>query len=224
MEDQRLKKHLHHVLQIAFLALFIFLINNGKMQLWMGVFTLAILAAFVFGRLYCGWICPINTTMTGVTWTKKKLHIKSVAIPAFLTRPWVRITVLVLFLAVFAFTMVSGKRLPVLPALFAIGAFLTLFFPEELWHRHLCPYGTILSLPARKSKYAMRINPDSCNSCGICNRVCSAKAVEKSKYNYGIIKKDCLTCMECSEACPQNAISYRSLTNNRKESSADNPL
>jgi len=77
-------------MQIAFLALFIILFVKGKVQLWMGLFLFAIIVSFLLGRVYCGWICPINTVMKGVTWIKKKLHIKNIEISVFLTKPWVR--------------------------------------------------------------------------------------------------------------------------------------
>lgn len=204
-----MKKTLQFALRAIFLALFVFLIVNGKVQLWMGLFVPSVLAIFLLGRVYCGWICPINTVMRGLTWIKKKLRIKSVRIPAWLTKPWIRILVLGLFIAVFILTMVSGKKLPVLPVLFAIGVVLTFFFPEELWHRYLCPYGTIMSIPARKSKYTMTIAPELCNSCGMCMRVCPTKTVEKREGNYEILKKDCLVCMECSRVCKQKAIERR---------------
>lgn len=204
-----MKKTVQIILQVLFLALFIFLIVNGKVQVWMGLFVAAILSTFLLGRVYCGWVCPINTVMRAVTWVKRKLHIKSFKIPAWLTKPFIRFLALGLFIAVFIFTIVSGKKLPVLPALFGIGIILTLFFPEELWHRYLCPYGTILSIPARKSKHIMTIEPDLCNSCGMCKRVCPAAAVEKEQFHYNIMKNDCIVCMECSEACKQEAISYK---------------
>ena len=204
-----MKKYLQLTLQITFLALFIILMITGKVQLWMGLFTLSVLAVFILGRVYCGWICPINTVMRGITRMKKKLHIENFRIPRWLTKSWIRILVLGLFVAVFVFTMVSGKKLPVLPVLFAIGAVLTFFFPEELWHRYLCPYGTIMSIPAPKSKHAMAIEPELCNSCGMCMRVCPAKAVKKSEGHYEILKKDCIVCMDCSRACKQKSIGYR---------------
>lgn len=204
-----MKKSLQIILQILFLALFIFLIINGRVQVWMGLFITAIIATFLLGRVYCGWVCPINTVMRGITWIKKKLHMKSCRIPAWLTKSWIRILVLGLFIAMFIFTKVSGNKLPVLPALFGIGIILTPFFPEELWHRYLCPYGMIMSIPARKSKHAMTIEPNLCNSCGMCKRVCPAKAVEKSERHYAIMKKDCIVCMACSEVCKQKSIRYQ---------------
>lgn len=201
-------KYIQLALQLAFLALFLFLIIKGGVQLWMVAFIIGILVAFLLGRVYCGWLCPINTVMRGITWIKKKLRIKSVGIPVFLTKPWIRISVLGLFIAVFIFTMTSGKKLPILPTFFAIGIILTLFFPEELWHRYLCPYGTIMSFPARKAKYAMQIDSHLCNNCGRCLRTCPAKAVTKGELHYAILKKDCIVCLECSRACRQNSIRF----------------
>lgn len=205
-----MKKTLQLVFQAVFLALFVCLTLSGRAQVWMGVFALSILAAFLLGRVYCGWICPIHTVMRGIAWIKKKLRIPSARIPSWMTKPWVRMFALGLFLAAFAFTMATGKKLPVLPALFALGVLLTLVFPEALWHRHLCPYGTILSLPARKSGRAMVIESALCNGCGMCHRVCPAEAVEKRERHYEILKSECLVCMACSEACRQGAIGYQS--------------
>lgn len=205
-----MKKTLQLVLQGVFFVLFVFLTLSGRVRVWMGVFAVSILATLLLGRVYCGWICPIHTVMRGVAWIKKKLRIPSVRIPAWVTKPWVRILALGLFLAAFTFTMASGKRLPVLPALFVLGVLLTLFFSEALWHRYLCPYGTILSLPARASRRAMVIHPERCNGCGMCQRVCPAEAVEKHERQYEILKSECLVCMACSEACRQDAIRYQS--------------
>lgn len=203
-----MKKALQNTIQIAFLALFIILIFKGKVQLWMGLFLLGIAASLILGRIFCGWICPINTVIHTVTWIKKKLHIKTLRIPHFLIKPMVRFVALGLFITAFIFIMVSGNKLPVLPVLFALGILATLFFPEELWHRYLCPFGKILSYTAANTRHTMMINPDKCNSCGVCFGVCPAKAVEK-KESYHIIKGDCLVCMECARRCKQNAIMYK---------------
>lgn len=201
--------YLQLILQAASLVLFIFLTISGKVQIWMGIFVVSIIAALLLGRVYCGWLCPINTVMRGVSWLKKKLRIKSARVPGWLTKPWVRLTALSLFIAAFVFSMVSGKKLPVLPALFVLGILLTLVYPEELWHRYLCPYGLILSLPARKSKRAMTIDAELCNNCGMCRRVCPAKAVEKRERHHEIQKNECLVCLDCSRACKQKAIHYQ---------------
>lgn len=204
----RKKKTIQILIQIIFLILFLLFIINNKVQLWMGIFIFSIAASFLLGRIYCGWICPINTLMKVVTWLKKKLHIKSFQIPKFLDKPWIRLLFLGIFILFFIFTMISGKKLPILPAILVLGVILTFFFPEELWHYFLCPYGTILSLSGSKAKHYMRIDTEKCNNCSACKRVCPAKAIEK-KEKHHITKKDCLVCMKCEENCKQHAISYK---------------
>jgi len=193
--------------RILFLALFTFLIALGKPQLWMIFFVLSLLGSFLLGRVYCGWFCPISTIMSAITAIKKKLHLKNSKVPKLLMKPWVRIASVGIFMALFVFTLISGRKLPVLAALLFVGAALTLFFAEELWHRYLCPYGLILSFPSAKASHAMTVDPLLCNNCGTCIRVCPAKAVVK-KDRHEIITKDCLVCNECAASCKQEAIHF----------------
>lgn len=204
-----MKSKLQLICQFLFLALFIILIATGRVQFWVGLFLLGIPASLFLGRIYCGWLCPISTVMNGVTWIKKKLGLKGQKTPQALTRPWIRYLVLALFIAAFAFSMITGRQIPALPALFAAGVILTFFFPGELWHRYICPFGTILSLPASKAQLVMLIDEEKCNRCGICKRVCPGNTVEVKEKIYTINKKECLICFECSKNCKQEAITYR---------------
>lgn len=204
-----MKRKLQRIIQIAFLALFLILIIKGKTQAWMGLLLIGIAASFIFGRFYCGWVCSINTALVGVTWLKKKLNLKSPPVPKLLQKTWVRYLALGMFFGVFAFTVATGKKLPVLPALFLIGVIITFLYPEELWHRYLCPYGTLLNASSSKAKHGMVIEEGLCNNCGVCRRVCPAKAVDKTGAKHRIIKPDCLICLECEVNCRQKAISYK---------------
>ncbi|WP_312831971.1 4Fe-4S binding protein [Sedimentibacter saalensis] len=204
-----MKKNVQRMVQVLFLTIFIILLLNGRVQAWMGLLLTGIVASFLFGRLYCGWICSINTVLIGVTWIKEKLHIKSVPVPKWLLKSWLRYLAFGIFVAIFIFTVVTGKKLPVLPALFVIGIIITFIFPEELWHRYLCPYGTMLHLSSAKAKHGMQINEDLCNNCGLCSRVCPAKAVVKAEKSHVINEPDCLVCMKCELNCRKNAIFYK---------------
>lgn len=194
--------------QLLFLALFLTLMVLGRIQVWMGIFVVSAIASLLFSRFYCGWMCPINTLLKPVTWAKKKLHIKSFKVPKSLSSKWSRAFMLVLFLGVLVFTFKTGKRLPVLPVLVGLGFVLTLFFPEELWHHYLCPYGAIISLPSRKAKHAMKIDEEACINCGKCAKVCPSLAIVKEEKHHSIIKNECLVCRECVDACPNGAIAY----------------
>jgi polyferredoxin len=62
-----MKRALQSIIQITFFILFIFLFIKGKMHAWILLLLLGIFASFLLGRIYCGWICSINTVMKGIT-------------------------------------------------------------------------------------------------------------------------------------------------------------
>jgi len=151
---------------------------TGRIHAWMALFLLSVVASLLIGRVYCGWFCPINTVIKPVTWFKNKMQIKGLNIPTVLEKPVFRYLFLTLFLVVFIFTVKTDKTIPVFPTLAVLGIILTLLFSEELFHRYLCPFGTILSYSGDGSKHSMAVDSDKCNNCGTCMRVCPAKAVE----------------------------------------------
>lgn len=189
------------------LILFLALLFTGKVQIWMVIFLIGLLITPLLGRVYCGWICPINTSMNLVSKVKNKLKIKSIKTPNFIKKSIVRYLMLSAFIITFIFIMVTGKKLPVLAILFITGILLTMFFPAELWHRYLCPYGTLLSFLGTKSKRSVVIFQDNCIKCGLCSKACPGVAISNSP-GYIINKKDCLVCLDCVVKCPQNTISY----------------
>ncbi len=203
-----MKKSIQRTVQVLSLALFVVLLIKGKVQLWMAIFVASTLLALLFSRFYCGWICPINTVIRPISWAKKKMKIKRMKMPSWIERDWLRYLTLILFLATMGFVFKTGKKLPVLPALLGLGVLLSLLFDEALWHRHLCPYGTILSFTGRFSKKAMRIDGELCNNCHRCSRVCPSNAIIKDE-KHQIIKKECLVCHECERVCTKDAIRYR---------------
>ncbi len=176
----------------------------------MGLFALSVILALFYGRFYCGWLCPINTLMKTVTGIKRKLKFGKLKIPRLLTHPFFRYGFLALFLLAFGVVMKTGRKLPVLPALLILGTGLTFFFPEELWHRYLCPYGTILHFTGARAGRSLNVDTGRCSSCGSCGRVCSGGAVrEAAEGKYDLERGLCLLCLDCIDQCPQRAIYYR---------------
>ena len=205
-----MRKTIQNVIRIIFLVVFAGLIFAGKIQIWMAIFLAGVLASFLLGRVYCGWICPINTVMSTMTRMKKKMKIKDRPTPAWIRNPWTRYVVMALFIGLAVFANVSKRPIPVLPALFAIGILLTLFYPELLWHRYLCPYGTILHYPAKLARNQMQINPSACNNCGICAKVCPTTTISNIDNQFRIEKSECLVCFACQDNCRKDAIHYHS--------------
>lgn len=194
--------------QLVFLCLFILLILKGKMQLWMVIFLTGVVGAIFLGRFFCGWICPIYTITGTVEKIYQKLGIKKRKTPAFLKKPIFRYLMLGVFLMLFLIMMKTGKKLPVLLALLGVATIITLFFPESLWHRYLCPYGVILTISGKKARRSFRVDEEKCINCGLCTKICPGEAVVEEEKSHQIDQRFCLECQQCISTCPQEAIAY----------------
>jgi polyferredoxin len=178
--------------------------------MWIVLFGAAAVLSIFFGRFYCSWICPMNTSFRLIGWIYKKLKIKRFKTPGFLKNNVFRIILLVLFIA----SMVIMKRMKVKVdmilyiTVFAI--FLTLIFEENMWHRRLCPFGTILSITSRKARYHLEINEEDCISCGKCQSVCPSDSIitleNKKRRN---MNHECLLCGKCIDVCPKSVCEYK---------------
>lgn len=199
------------IIQIFTLVLFILLIILGKVQLWMAIFGGSLLLSTYFGRFYCGYICPINTGMELIDDNTDKKKRKRKPVPMAFKKSVVRYGILALFLGTMIIVFKTGKKLPVLPVLFGLGIIITVFYKPEFWHRHLCPYGTLLSIFSRFNKKLYMVYNENCIKCGKCVRVCPADAFiweDKKEYPV-IIKNECLQCGKCVEVCPTSSIKYK---------------
>jgi ferredoxin-type protein NapH len=204
-----LAEKMRRFIQLSFLMAFVLLFSLGKIQMWMGIFLGSVLAALLFGRFYCGWICPINTLMETINWVYRKLGLKRKTVPKWIKSPSIRYAVLAVFLAILVFTMVSGERLPISTWTTGIGSIMTLFFEPALWHRYICPHGTLLSLIGSRAKHRFVVDNDKCIKCGICKKVCPADAVDMAnKEAPVIVAGSCLECLMCKNTCPKEAIKY----------------
>jgi len=210
------------VSEIVSLIIFILLFLNKKLQMWILIFGVSALLSMFFGRFYCSWICPMNTLFKPINWLYSKLKIKKLKTPRFLKWKGFRIIILVLFVVSMLLVKKMGLKINVLLYMTAFAVFLTLFFEENLWHRHICPFGTILSLTSRPSFYRMEINETDCISCGKCQKVCPTNSIitleNKKRRNE---KNECLLCGRCVDVCPKS-VCVMTLRKNKDRNSQNN--
>lgn len=196
------------IVQGVTLILFITLIVLGKVQLWMAIFGASLILSTYLGRFYCGYICPINTGMDLIDGRANKNKRERKSVPKVFKKSIIRYGILFLFLGTMVIVLKTGKKLPVLPVLFTSGIIVTYFYRPELWHRYLCPYGTLLSIVSKFNKKVYKVYDDDCIKCSKCIRVCPADAfIWEDKKDYPlIIKNECLQCGKCVESCPTDSI------------------
>lgn len=204
------KKYLRIASQIIFLALFAFLFYLNRLQLWVIVFVIGAVGSIGLGRFYCGWICPMDSLARPILWLKDKLSLGDLGVPDLLRSKKLQYSVVLLFFGTMVVLRVLGKQLPVFLIITVIGVAFMTVFDEELFHKYLCPYGTILSFSSKPSRYIMKVDTEECIECGRCQKVCPTNTIETLNSGKREIKnKECLKCFECQEVCPADCIGYR---------------
>lgn len=203
------KKLLRNLIQMTFLLFFLFLSFKGSIQLWIIVFGLGLLISLIWGRLYCGWICPINTVLRIKDWIYKKININVFDTPKFIKKSWIRWIILLLFV----FTMIISRRLNIqmnmILYLLIIAIVISLIFDEEIWHKYLCPYSALLNITDKANNKKLTIDDKLCKICGLCATNCPNNIILNINNHYNVQNKECLKCFKCQDVCEFNAIKYK---------------
>lgn len=198
--------------EVAFVLIFLGLFVSGRLQLWLLVYVVGLVVAWFGGRWYCGWACPINTLFRGIDWVYDRAGVQRREPPSWLTHDWVRWGSLLSFVGFLVGSKLTGVQVPVLVLVTIFGVVVSLVFVESTFHRHLCPFGALLSLAGSAQRFGLEVDPDDCVGCGRCQAVCPNDTIETCADGVrDIDTTECLTCFSCSDACPVDAISYERL-------------
>jgi len=198
-------------IRIIFLVLFVGVMMKGTPMLWLGIFGISLIAALFFGRIYCGWICPMNTAMIGTEKLTMKLNIKLKNTPKWMASGWLA---WVLLLGSAAARMllkkVVGVDVSVLLYLLIISVLVTFRYKPEVFHNKICPFGVLQSLTGRFAYFSRKVDPMKCVGCKLCEKTCPSGAVvvfaEDKKAS--IDSSLCHQCLNCTLICPKEAIDY----------------
>jgi NosR/NirI family nitrous oxide reductase transcriptional regulator len=147
-------------------------------------FILPLVFALLFGRVFCGGVCPLGAIQDVVL-------LRPVKVPNWINHALRPLPFVYLGLAVFlaatdsmfvicaydpfvSFFRLSGPA----AMLIAGGAVLILaMFVARPYCRFLCPYGVLLGLISRFSWKGVRITPDQCVVCRLCEDACPFGAI-----------------------------------------------
>lgn len=69
--------------------------------------------------------------------------------------------------------------------------------------KYLCPLGALYGLANPVSIYRLKVNCDSCDKCGACQKVCGMDIKVWENPN----SLECIRCGKCIAACPKKAVS-----------------
>lgn len=183
---------------------------------------LFLLCFLLFGRMFCGWLCPFGACLTFVSWLSTLRR----EAPKELKDPGLKYVVLATFLsasallgyATFCDFCPAGAVLkgltwrPILlsaPVLVGVLG-LTLLYGRKAWCSYLCPLGAVVALFARFHPIAIR-SVGSCTKCLCCQQVCEFEVLVAEAYaahGKRVRDPECVKCMRCVEACPRSILKF----------------
>lgn len=205
------------IYQYAAAGTFVQKIHESSFVLMLIGFVLA----FLFGPVFCGWVCPLGTIQEWIGTRGRRLlkrrynrvvpeHLDRILrYSRYLILGWVIYVTAVSSTLVFAdydpyfalFQFWTGEVAWTALAILGLTLILSLFV-ERPWCKYACPYGAVLGLTNLFRVFQIRRIAATCTLDGACHKMCpmnidvSAKSIVRDHQ--------CISCLECtSEAvCP----------------------
>ncbi|MDX2438858.1 MAG: 4Fe-4S binding protein [Acidobacteriota bacterium] len=195
---------------------------------WLGLVVLGLTA--IFGRFFCGWICPLGTLQQMVSWVAGPERRKRYKINRY--RPWfsvkyIVLTVVLVWAALGTIHIGWLDPIPLLHRAFAAGI-------RPLWHgglspggwvsfgllatilllaaaiprffcRAVCPLGALLGVFSRLAPLRIRRDDTaSCTGCTLCVFACQGADEPLEKHRVS----ECHVCLNCLGSCSEESLRY----------------
>jgi len=182
-----------------------------------------IIVAFLLGRFFCSWICPVTLALEASDWISAKIGRKSgkrrrgKRLPRALL--WLTLTAELLLTMIFGapvFVFLSppglvGREIMMLvffgtlawEGLFLVVILLLEIFGRRFFCRGFCPLGALLALVGIKRRLRLRLDAGACTSCGRCAETCPMGLKPDAGEGASAY---CWNCGDCVDICPSQAL------------------
>lgn len=190
----------------------------------LGAILVCAVGILLFGRLWCGYVCPFGFYQEILSIVRRKLRIPGVQMPETL-KPVLRVTkwIFLLFLLLgigfcnlcpvrFIMPALAGYGSQVeLAGLVLTGILTAVCFFRERFFCWICPMGSLMGLANKKSLGRIKKEGSACTHCRVCLEHCpmDIELIYTERELKDVTHSDCIFCMKCIEACPEpDALSF----------------
>lgn len=203
-------------------------VSKGLVVASFVVFALQLIGAIIFGRLFCGWICPAAGLQEACMLVSDK--------KASNRHNWVKWSIWVPWIAIIAITAISAGGLKKLdlfyqmkyglsvvePGAYIIystvtGVIIILAFTTGrrgfchfgCWMAPFMVIGKKLGCIAKVPALHLKSDKNRCSECKRCNKVCPMSLDVLEMVQAGSMQhSECILCGSCADNCPQDVIRY----------------
>lgn len=183
-----------------------------------------VLFTIVFGRFFCGWICPATFIYELNDNLGALLRKAGLPISLYNLNPRIKYIVLALGIIISAITgivtfaavyppAIIGREIYYAIALSGFGSGMVFFLLTILFDlmvtrrgfcRYVCPGGALYSLLGHFRLFRIKRDVTQCNDCAKCNVVCQF-GLDPLRDNFS---RECNNCSACIAICPTDALSF----------------
>jgi ferredoxin-type protein NapH len=189
------------------------------------ILFLLLLTSIFFGRIFCGYACPLG----GLQELLSKIFFKSTLKEMESSKTIKLNSKLTMIVRSIFFIIFIGSGLlwgasiiPYLNPFIGFQIFKNPVFPMVIipfleiiiigiasvliyrpWCRLFCPFGFLVSLTARIGVFKLHRN-EKCTECQMCEKICPTNEAKR-----GDKKGECYLCNRCVQICPVDAIKFR---------------
>ncbi|MCL2212355.1 MAG: 4Fe-4S dicluster domain-containing protein [Oscillospiraceae bacterium] len=175
----------------------------------------------LFGRLLCGFVCPMGLVQDTLHVTRQATRTKGISLTdkLYARLSLIKWTFVLLFLGMafvaldFCMICPVGVFSPALAGFkfsIFIGGFIALFvlvgsFFKQRFFCLICPLGVIMGLFHKISLVRLKKDVTACTECGACYEACpmGIKIIYTEREKTDVTTINCIMCGECVRHCPE---------------------
>ncbi|MGQ9847274.1 MAG: 4Fe-4S binding protein, partial [Bacteroidales bacterium] len=179
---------------------------------------------YIFGRVWCGWVCHMGALQEflfrpkGMAWLQSEKTAYYLKIIRYVLLAALVIQLLIMgeifwckidpFKAIFNINL--NYNYEILSAILVALLLVTSIFSYRPFCRTVCPIGITLGwISAIPGASILGYKKSACTSCKNCNDSCEINAIIRRKRTSYLDNKECIACGNCIDNCPNYGIHFK---------------